>query len=41
VKVVETVLGLIGQTPVIRLSALREEGEAKIFAKLAQVPGEA
>jgi cysteine synthase len=33
-KVVETVLDLIGRTPLMRLSALREAGEAEIFVKL-------
>ncbi len=33
-KVVETVLELVGRTPVIHLAALREEGEADIYAKM-------
>ncbi len=33
-KIVENVLDLVGHTPMIHLSALHEEGEARIYAKL-------
>lgn len=33
-RVVESVVELIGRTPMIRLGALKEEGEADVFAKL-------
>lgn len=33
-KVVENVLDLVGETPMLHLSALRERGEADIYAKL-------